>query len=349
MTTASAVQTEASTARDVLRRVAARTLLYDFSVWFWGDAIAIDGLLDAAELLGEAAPRAHCLRFYRRWAWRSPDWRDHLTPGAALLRLTEESDDEALLAAARRLASWLLDETPRAPESGAPLYRPDLPPYRHTVWVDSIYHVPPFLCRLARVTGNDAYYDAALDAWESHTRVLADARGPLLAHSYDTGARVLHGYGWGRGNGWALYGMVDTLETLPHDHPRRATALASFRQFSAEILALQDESGFWRTLLHDREAYLESSTATFFGGAFTRAVRLGLLDDAYGAAAERAWRATLSRIDDGDFYGVSAVTHAGTLREDEVAMYKTLPTEVNVWGQGSALRFAAERIRSGLS
>lgn len=350
MTTASAVQTKARTARDVLRRVASRTLAYDFTVWFWGDAITMDGLLEAAELLGDDMARAHCLRFYRRWARRSPDWRDHLTPGVALLRLAEDSGDEVLLAAARRLASWLLEETPRASESGAPLYRPDLPPYRHTVWVDSIYHVPPFLCRLARVTGDAAYYDAALDVWESHAQVLADARGPFLAHSYDTGARVLHGYGWGRGNGWALYGMVDTLEFLPDDHPRRAAALASFRRFSTEILAVQDASGFWRTLLHDREAYLESSTATFFGGAFTRAVRLGLLDDAYAVAAELAWQATLSRVDDGGaFYGVSAVTHAGTLLEDEVSMYKTLPTEVNVWGQGSALRFAAERIRSGLS
>ena len=340
----------AAMARDTLRVVANRTLLYDLTIWFWGDAIAVDGLLEAAELLDDPVPRAHCLRFYQRWARRSLDWRDHLTPGVALLRLADESGDEALLLASRRLASWLLEDTPRALESGAPLYRPDLPPYRHTVWVDSIYHVPPFLCRLARVTGDARYYDAALDVWDSHVRVLSDARGPFLAHSYDTGARVLHGYGWGRGNGWALYGMVDTLEFLPDDHPRRAAALASFRRFSAEILAVQDASGFWRTLLHDREAYLESSTATFFGGAFTRAVRLGLLDDAYAVAAELAWQATLSRVDDGGaFYGVSAVTHAGTLLEDEVSMYKTLPTEVNVWGQGSALRFAAERIRSGLS
>ncbi len=340
----------AAMARDTLRVVSNRTLLYDLTIWFWGDAIAVDGLLEAAEVLDDPVPRAHCLRFYQRWARRSLDWRDHLTPGVALLRLADESGDEALLRASRRLASWLLEDTPRALESGAPLYRPDLPPYRHTVWVDSIYHVPPFLCRLARVTGDERYYDAALDVWDSHVRVLSDARGPFLAHSYDTGARVLHGYGWGRGNGWALYGMVDTLEFLPDDHPRRAAVLASFRRFSAAILAVQDASGFWRTLLHDREAYLESSTATFFGGAFTRAVRLGLLDDAYAVAAERAWQATLSRIDDGGaFYGVSAVTHAGTLLEDEVSMYKTLPTEVNVWGQGSALRFAAERIRSGLS
>ena len=74
-----------------------------------------------------------------------------------------------------------------------------------------------------------------------------------------------------------------------------------------------------------------------------------MLGEEYAEAAERAWRATLSRIDDtGSFYGVSACTYAAVTPENDAALYHTLPTEVNVWGQGSALRFAAERIRAGL-
>ena len=52
---------------ELLASVAERTRRYDFTVWFWGDAIAIDGLLEAADLLGDVASREHCLRFYRRW------------------------------------------------------------------------------------------------------------------------------------------------------------------------------------------------------------------------------------------------------------------------------------------
>lgn len=335
------------TARTVLRSVADRTTGYDFTVWFWGDAIAIDGLLEAATLLDDAKPREFCARFFRRWVRRPLSWVDHLTPGSALLRLYESTGDEDLLLGAQRLASWIVDEVPRA--EGAPLYRPDLPPYRHSVWVDTIYHEPSFLNRLALITGDGRYHDDALDVWNSHVQVLSSASGPFLAHSYDTGARLLRGYGWGRGNGWALYGMADSLECLPGDHPKRIQALQSFRELSAAVLTLQDPSGFWRTLLHHQEAYLESSTATFFGAAFTKGVRLGLLDAAYAEAAERAWHATLSRIDaTGNFQGVSAVTHATVGPDDDITMYRTLPTETNVWGQGSALRFAAERIHSGL-
>ena len=77
------------TAIELLERVADRTLVFDFSVWQWGDAIAIDGLLDASELLGSPRYRDFVAGFYRRWATRSLGWMDHLTPGAALLRLPD--------------------------------------------------------------------------------------------------------------------------------------------------------------------------------------------------------------------------------------------------------------------
>lgn len=333
----------------LLRALTNRTLEYDFSVWFWGDTIAIDGLLEAAELLNDEMPREHCLRFYKAWARRPLTWHDHLTPGVGLLKLYRATGDIELLDAAKRLADWL-EQAPRSPRYGTPLYRPDLPPYRHTVWVDTIYHEPSFFCFLAQVTGERRYYDVGVDIWRCHVRALSSPQGPFLAHAIDTGMRALRGYGWGRGNGWALYGMVDTLELLPRDHPEYDWALHNMQALASEIVKLQDSSGFWRTLLHDREAYLESSTASFFGGAFMRAMRLGLLGTEFAAAAERAWRATVSRIDDeGSFFGVSACTYAGVTLDDVISMYKTLPTEVNVWGQGSALRIAAERIRSGLS
>ncbi len=337
------------TAREILALVARRTAAYDFTVWFWGDAIAIDGLLEASDLLGERQYLDFCLGFFQRWSRRALDWADHLTPGGALLRLHQATGDRSLLEAAERLADWLLTTAPRAPATGFPLYRPDLPPYRYTVWVDTIYHEPPFLTALAAIRGDVRYHEAALEVWNSHVQALSSDRGPFLAHAFDTGAGLLRGYGWGRGNGWALLGMVDTLGILSEDHPRRPRALEGFLQLSASILRAQDKSGFWRTLLHDRESYLESSTAAFFGAAFTKGVRLGLLGKEYAAASERAWTAVVDRIDtQGNFYGVSACTYAAVAPGDDISMYRTLPTEVNVWGQGSALRFAAERVRLGL-
>jgi unsaturated rhamnogalacturonyl hydrolase len=335
-------------AHAVLQATANRTLDFDFTIWQWGDAVAIDGLLEAGALLGDRKYTDRVASYYQKWSRRSFSWQDHLCPGLGLLRLFKETGDGALLEAAIRLAS-LLRAAPRSFKTGAPLYRPDLGFARSCVWVDTIYHEPSFLCELASVTGDKGYFEAALEVWFTHVSTLITGRGPFLHHAVETGMHAYKGYGWGRGQGWALYGMIDTLERLPQNHPRYIEGCDTALTLARHILGHQDPSGFWRTLIHDRESYLETSTAGFLGGAFYRGVRIGILGSEFNAAADKAWEAILSRVDlnTGDLTGVSAWTHPGTTLDDSVSMYKTLPTEVNWWGQGSAMRLAAERIHNG--
>jgi unsaturated rhamnogalacturonyl hydrolase len=330
---------------ELLRRVADRSLRFNFAVWFWGDAIAVDGLLEAAEVLEDPALEVFCLRFFERWLKAPASWTDYLTPGPALLRLYERTGREDLMAGAMRLAKWYRETVPQGPD-GVHYYRPDMPQFRTMVIIDSLYHVVPFFASLGRITKDAACFNEAYRVWRSHVDYLKSDRGPLLCHNYDIGTGRHRGYGWGRGNGWALFAMLEFLEMLPPAHPVRPAALREFQTLCAAILALQDETGFWRTLLHDREAYLESSTAAFYGAIFSRAIRLRFLDHSFKPAVEAAWKATMSRIDaQGGFFGVSGVTWAANSQTEEVALYKSMPTEVNVWGQGAALRFIAERTR----
>jgi unsaturated rhamnogalacturonyl hydrolase len=248
----------------------------------------------------------------------------------------------------KRLLDHYLAHTPRG-ETGLHYFRPDLPQFRATLLVDSLYHVPPFIAACAHRFNDARLHDEALSMWREHAAALSVADRPLLFHNYDHGSGRHRGYGWGRGNGWALYGLVDLIERLPRDHPGTKDAIAEFHRLADAILVLQDESGFWRTLLDDRESYLETSTAAFYGAIFTKGAALGLLSDRHSSAAERAWTALLSRIDDeGGAFGTSAATWAASAPVEDLALYKSAPTEVNVWGQGAALRFAAERIRAGI-
>jgi len=199
-----------SSPADLLSALAARTRAYDFTVWFWGDAIAVDGLLEAADLIGDEESADHCLRFYRTWLQAPKGWVDHLTPGRGLLWCYDRTGEQAFLERAVSLATWLTDTVPHT-DSGQPLYRPDLPPYRHVVWVDTIYHEPSFFARLGQLTGDERWFDAAVEICRTHLDVLRRDDSPILGHSYDTGARLLRGYGWGRGNGWAVFGLADLL------------------------------------------------------------------------------------------------------------------------------------------
>lgn len=331
----------------ILHRVAQRTLRFDFSIWFWGDAIAFDGLLDAAQLLADPTYSRFCARFFQRWRSRPASWTDYLTPGLALTRLASvgTADFSDLT---KRLLDHYRIQTPRG-EGGLHYFRPDLPQFRTTVLVDSLYHVPPFLAACAKTLNDDRLFVDATAMWRDHSLALSLPDRPLLFHNYDHGSGRRRGYGWGRGNGWALLGLLDLIECLPPRHIAREEAIDALQRLVAAIVPLQDESGFWRTLLDDRESYLETSTAAFYGTVITKAVRLGLLPVFYGDAGERAWKALLSRIDDeGGAFGTSAVTWAANSPLEDLAVYKTAPTEVNVWGQGAALRFAAERTRAGI-
>ena len=329
----------------LLRRLALRTRRFDFAVWFWGDAIAFDGLLDAAELLEEEDHALFCRGFLKRWNSTPPSWTDYLAPGLALTRLRRLGAGELAPLVERLLDHYRL-RTPRG-VSGLHYFRPDLPQFRTTVLIDSLYHVPSFIAATATLSDDESLLSEAVAMWRDHSEALALPDRPLLFHNYDHGSGRRRGYGWGRGNGWALFGLLDLIEILPSDHPDRGEMIERFRKLSAAILPLQDSSGFWRTLLPEKESYLETSTAAFFGAIFTKAVRLGLLTKEFEEAADRAWRALLSRIDDdGGAFGTSAAIWAANAPSEDMALYKTAPTEVNVWGQGGALRFAAERIRA---
>jgi unsaturated rhamnogalacturonyl hydrolase len=334
------------TATAVLALAAERTRRFDYGVWFWGDAIAFDGLLDASELLQEPRHAEFCTAFFYAWQKRPPAWTDYLTPGLALLRLAQGGGVD--LASVKRLLDHFLNFTPRG-ETGLHYFRPDLPQFRTTVLVDSLYHVPPFIAACGKHFGGPQLYEEALAMWAGHATALGAPGSDLLCHNYDHGSGRRRGHGWGRGNGWALFGLLDLIELLPSSVEGLSQAADDFRRLASAVLALQDASGFWRTLLQDREGYLETSTAGFFGAIFTKGVRLGLLPDEYRDAAERAWQALLTRIDEeGGVFGTSAATWAANAPAEDLALYRTAPTEVNVWGQGAALRFAAERIRAGL-
>lgn len=330
---------------ELLKNTANRTMRFNYSVWFWGDAIAFDGLWEASELLKDDTLIEFCRDYIDRFAKRALVYNDHLAPTSVIAKLYQHTKEEKYLEQAIELARFLTKESPRCVE-GAPLYKPDLPMYRNTVYVDSMYHMPPFYALLGNLTGEGHYYDLAVREMSTHTDVLSwPEKGGFLCHAYDAGYQQKRGYGWGRGSGWTLYGLVDTLELLPSDHAGYASLMAQMKTLAADVLEVQDPSGFWRTLLHDPEAYLETSTATMFGAAFKKAFRLGFLGETYKESADLAWSAFLSRLEaDGSLRGVSACTWAGTVKFDDADMYKTLPTEVNVWGQGSALRFLNERL-----
>lgn len=311
-----------------------RTLAYPYKVWGYGESIGLEALLSVTEASGEPSGYEFVRDLMEQWCAERPTIAetDHVAPGVALLEVYRRTGEPHLLAQARRLADHFAG-LPRT-ASGATLHRVGHPEFSQYVYVDCLYTDAPFLCSLARITGDPGYYQQAIDLFEGHARLLQDERTGLFYHLYDAGREQTNGAFWGRGNGWAILGLINTLALLEPGDPRRHALHARLARLAYAVAALQAPDGHWHTVLDKPETYKETSLAAFFCLAFNRGVALSLLPASYLKTAQKAWLALAGCIDDtGLVTGVSQATPPG-----DAAHYGRVPAGgLYPWGQGPAL------------
>jgi unsaturated rhamnogalacturonyl hydrolase len=327
--------------RDLMAAVADAAIYYpeyQYRVWGYGEWIALEGLLAAARICQNPRYLGFVEGLIAGWISKREQLipADHVAPGVALLELYGLTGREIYLKRALALARLLLDSPRSSP--GARLLRPDA---NQNVYVDCLYSDPPLFCRLAHVTGDRLWFEEAaayaLDFWN----VLVDARVPLLYHGYSDATGDHIGLLWGRGAGWALLGLADTLTDMPSGIKGRNCLLANFRSLAATLQDLQADNGDWHTVLDHPETYLEPSIACFVCAAFLKGLRTGLLDSSFEGCAHRSWNACTRAISERGQILVSEATPDGDL-----ASYQALGLGVYPWGQGPALRAIEEQLKS---
>jgi len=347
--------------RHLAAKAADLLLLYPWKVWFWGDSIGLEGLLEAAEITGDAKYEGFVYGLFKAWIAREQcrSEFDYTAPGVALLRVFEKTGDRALLGAARRHATYMASF--RKTESGAavryenaalelppelPADHPDFESWREfaervkdggpCIFVDSMHFDAPFFAALYRVTGDDGYRKLALDNALSQIELLYDPADGLFHHFWIEQTRTRNGIAWGRGNGWGLLGLVETLEALPAQDTGAARIRTVLKKVLRRMAELQDRRGGWHTVLNDASSYIETSIAAFMVTAMSRAILQGWAEPPiYSAVVESAMRFLLKHIrPNGLLDGVSYETFPST----QVEHYRRMPRGgVVPWGQGPLL------------
>ncbi|WP_036720745.1 glycoside hydrolase family 88/105 protein [Paenibacillus harenae] len=227
--------------------------------------------------------------------------------GSAMLEAYLQTGDESFLRIADVIAEFMLRKLERRPDGA--FYR--LCPGEYaadTMWADDLYMSAPFLIRYAAATGKQEALDTAAGQFLLYKRYLFMEPEGVMSHVFDFKYGKATRVPWGRGNGWCLFSLSELLEKLPDGHQDREALLVMFRELCAGISALQADSGLWRQVLDQPEAYEEASCTAMFAYAFARGVRFGWLEDkdGYAAAAYNAWRGlTGGAIDrQGNVHGV---------------------------------------------
>ena len=333
-----------------------------YEAWHFGDSIAFEAILDASDILDQPALAGFVRGFTRGWAASRHGFvrLDCTAPGAAMCRVAAEAGDALVLETVIELAGYLTGREKidgiYATWEAAPLRRPygpeNLPSDEEALlqapgsgaFLDCLHFDPPFFAALATVTGDAKWIREAAEQAAAYTRVLQDGSTGLFWHFILEKTHHRYGAGWGRGQGWALLGLLDVIERLPAGTDRDTLA-ASVAALIRAMIDRQRPDGHWDAVVTDSESGVESSTAACMALGFRRALRLGLtVDERTALAADRAHAAVMAALTaGGELKDVSAAVWASTNQTH----YSHVPRGFHVpWGQGPVALMLSEAIRA---
>ncbi len=216
-------------------------------------------------------------------------------------------------------------------------------PRKMTLWADDLYMSVPFLARMGKLTGNQKYFDDAINQIKNFTRYLYDKNSGLFYHCWYSDVQLNGVAHWGRCNGWVMMAQTELLNHLPSNHPQRKELIKLLLQQISGVSRYQDTTGLWHQLLDKPDSYLETSCTAMFVYSIARAVNQGWIDQSYLSIAKNGWKGLVSKIQTG---GQVEQICIGTGIEDNLKFYYDRPTELNdLHGIGAIILAGTEMMK----
>lgn len=258
----------------------------------WTYATLYLGLLSASRSLKEPQYEATVQRVAEHFQWTLGPRKTHADDqavGQSYLWLYREKPDVKEIAAIQAE----FDQNMQLPDDS-----------KHPVWwwCDALFMAPPVWAGLAEATHKDEYLAYMDREWHITADLLWDPKEHLFSRDATfldkrekNGRKVF----WSRGNGWVMGGLVQVLEHLPANDPRRPFYVEKLRQMAAAVKGLQQADGLWRPGLADAASYPypETSGSAFFVYSLGWGIRHGVLKEKeYGPVVQRGWAGLVSHI-----------------------------------------------------
>lgn len=221
---------------------------------------------------------------------------DHINPGKILFPLYQKTKEEKYKNAINLLRNQMLTH-PRTSEGS--FWHKQI--YPHQVWLDGIYMACPFLAEYALTFDEPTLFDdIALQIIDVHKHMYDPITG-LYYHGWDESREQrwsnpetgLSPHFWSRSIGWYMMAIVDVLDFMPADHPKREEIISILQNLSVAIEKFQDSTtGMWYQItdLSDREGnYQESSGSIMFIYTWVKGAQKGYLDASFLKKGETAY------------------------------------------------------------
>ncbi|MBN2424945.1 MAG: glycoside hydrolase family 88 protein [Calditrichaceae bacterium] len=280
--------------------------------WNYQTGLFLKSLLD----LGEASGRQKYYDFAKRVTdsfiqengtiktYKIEDYNiDHINPGKVLLKLYKTTGDTTYKKTAGLLRKQL-ENHPRTKAGG--FWHKKRYPWQ--MWLDGIYMGAPFYTEYSQLFNQPKGFEDVIKQVlliDVHTR---DPKTGLRYHAWDESSQQewanpetgCSTHFWGRAMGWYAMALVDILDFLPEDYPKRDKLLFILNDLMISVAKYQDEnSGLWFQVLDQGERagnYLEASASSMFVYALTKAVNKQYINSSYKVAAEKGYNGILKKL-----------------------------------------------------
>ncbi|MGH9969512.1 MAG: glycoside hydrolase family 88/105 protein [Pyrinomonadaceae bacterium] len=231
---------------------------------------------------------------------------DSMLPGNLLLLLHKETKEAKYKLAADRIRNKF-DTYKRTNDGG--FWHAESKSREWQLWADGVFMSMPFLVRYGNLYGDGAYAnDEATKQLVIYASHLNDPRTGLMFHAYDeSGAstwadpQTKHSAEfWCRAIGWFGMTLIEVLEIIPKNHPRRPQLIAQVRQLVKAYTDFQDpKTGLWYQVVnkgHLPENWLETSSSSMYTYTTSMAVKRGYVDKKYLKTASKGYDGVMTKL-----------------------------------------------------
>lgn len=220
---------------------------------------------------------------------------DNINAGKMLFDLYKRTNDERYLTALKTLRKQL-ESHPRTNSGG--FWHKKI--YPNQMWLDGLYMGTPLYARYTVDFENGKDLNDVVKQFEQVSLHTLDKKTGLLFHAWDESKKMdwanketgTSPNFWSRSIGWYMMALVDVLDYMPKDHPKRKELITYLNDISKAVAKYQDKSGLWYQVTDGGAKngnYLEASGSEMFVYAYAKGARNGYLPSNYKKLAEKGF------------------------------------------------------------
>ena len=222
---------------------------------------------------------------------------DRINSGKFLFTLYEKTKDEKYKKAIELLRSQI-NTQPRTSEGG--FWHKKI--YPHQMWLDGIYMASPFLAEYAYRFNEPALFDEVAFQILLIAKHCYDPATGLYYHGWDESrqqkwADPVKGTSpnfWSRSMGWYAMAMVDVLDFLPENHPKRPEIIKVLTDLCYSLDKYRDpKTGMWFQVtdkINEKGNYVESSGSAMFIYTWVKGAQKGYLPKEFLKKGKKAYK-----------------------------------------------------------